>query len=136
MQAMSSTPNRMCASLLVAALLAALVTTTGCYRREVSRRGYTGFSIDSGAEPAPRAEQANFSGYRPPQMDEESDPLGDLFSPVTGLFRAIGQAFDAPDAQQGNYTAPRPDGVPHRPQPAASEENLSLFPPDDPVQGR
>ena len=97
--------------ILSLALLATLLASVGCYRKEVRRRAWPGFAVESNATPAPRAQTPDIP--RNPGQPEP-DVLGAVFSPFGKAIDGVGRLFQGDQSQ--NYTPPQPDGQPHKPK--------------------
>ncbi len=108
-----------CLSLL---LTLTLLFTTGCYRKEVRRRAWPGFSVQSNATAAPRAQAPNM-----PDLTPKQSPVDAVLNPIGDAFRGVGRLFAPAD---DGYTGPQPDGQPRRAKPDNADE--TLFPPPNP----
>jgi len=98
--------------ILSLALIATLLASVGCYRKEVRRRAWPGFAVESNATPAPRA-QAPDIPRNPGQP--RTDFVGAVLSPFGNAINGVGRLFQGNDGSQ-NYTPPQPDGLPTKPK--------------------
>jgi len=87
-----------------------LLASVGCYRKEVRRRAWPGFAVESNATPAPRAQAPDI----PRNPGQKTDVVGAIFSPVGNAITGVGRLFQGNGSQ--NYTPPQPDGQPHKPR--------------------
>jgi len=91
----------------IALLAAAALLLPGCYRKEIRSRGWQGFRVDTGAEPAPRAEAVSMADLQPKQ---KFDPVGGAVNLIVSPFVAIGRGIGNVFASKPEPTPPQPGG--------------------------
>jgi hypothetical protein len=91
----------------VVLLAAAALLLPGCYRKEIRSRGWQGWRVDTGAEPAPQTQQVSMADMEPKQP---FDPLGGAVNLIVSPFAAIGRGIGNVFSSKSQPTPPQPGG--------------------------